>query len=145
MPLQGDRGKCCLYPGCCPGLGASALYLSLRPVTVGSGRIARITIPSSFLLQIPWKHNCRCPCSIRWRLLGALQEAIPLRLRQSTVDILAGDSILDQSEYETGIEVIAGSDGAHRLHLLRRITLGKAVLGSHLYRLSAWVQINFLQ
>ena len=37
-------------PGCCPGLGASALsgriaamsfclYLSLRPVTVGSGRI----------------------------------------------------------------------------------------------------------
>ena len=43
------------------------------------------------------------------KFLGALQEAVPLRLRQSTVDILAGDSILDQSEYETGIEVIAGS------------------------------------
>ena len=26
-------------PGRCPGLGASALYLSLRPVTVGSGRV----------------------------------------------------------------------------------------------------------
>ena len=27
------------YPGRRPGLGTSALYLSLRPVTVGSGRI----------------------------------------------------------------------------------------------------------
>ena len=27
-------------PGRCPGLRASALYLSLRPVTVGSGRAA---------------------------------------------------------------------------------------------------------
>ena len=46
------RAYCCLllYLGCCPGLGAfalsgrmglgtSALYLSLRPVTVGSGRM----------------------------------------------------------------------------------------------------------
>ena len=23
--LTGRRAKCCLYPGCCPGLGASAL------------------------------------------------------------------------------------------------------------------------
>ena len=23
--LSGRRAKCCLYPGCCPGLGASAL------------------------------------------------------------------------------------------------------------------------
>ena len=30
------------YPGRCPGLGASALYLSLRSVTVGSGRMALI-------------------------------------------------------------------------------------------------------
>ena len=33
------------YPGRCPGLGASALYLSLRPVTVGSGRINLSTRP----------------------------------------------------------------------------------------------------
>ena len=30
----------------CPGLGASALYLSLRPVTVGSGRIAAMDLDS---------------------------------------------------------------------------------------------------
>ena len=29
-------------PGRCPGLGAFALYLSLRPVTVGSGHLAAI-------------------------------------------------------------------------------------------------------
>ena len=36
----------CLYvnPGRCPGLGASALYLSLRPVTVGSGRITAFCV-----------------------------------------------------------------------------------------------------
>ena len=59
--LTGRLGHCRLYPGRCPGLGASALsgraasgafglsgraasgasalYFSLRPVTVGSGRI----------------------------------------------------------------------------------------------------------
>ena len=39
LPLQGAL-LIALYPGRCPGLGASALYLSLRPVTIGSGRTA---------------------------------------------------------------------------------------------------------
>ena len=39
MPLQGDRLASINTQGDCPGLGASALYLSLRPVTVGSGRM----------------------------------------------------------------------------------------------------------
>ena len=67
-----------------------------------------------------------------------------MRLRQSTVDVLAGDSILDQSEHETGIEIIAGSDSAHRLHLLRKITLGKAVLGTNLYRLSFLIMASIV-
>ena len=40
-PLQGDRFAAIKNPGRCPGLGASALYLSLRPVTVGSGRMGK--------------------------------------------------------------------------------------------------------
>ena len=43
LPLQGDRGKCCLYPGCCPGLGASAL----------SGRMA-LTCESS--VRLPFRN-----------------------------------------------------------------------------------------
>ena len=35
-------------------------------------------IPSSFLLRIPWKHNCRCPCSIRWRILEPKQGDCPI-------------------------------------------------------------------
>ena len=38
--LSGRLVDCMFNPGRCPGLGASALYLSLRPVTVGSGRMA---------------------------------------------------------------------------------------------------------
>ena len=41
LPLQGDRFAAIKNPGRCPGLGASALYLSLRPVTVGSGRMGK--------------------------------------------------------------------------------------------------------
>ena len=50
MPLQGDRRATTVTQGDCPGLGGAALsgrigkggdalYLSLRPVTVGSGRM----------------------------------------------------------------------------------------------------------
>ena len=39
LPLQGELFVYTFNPGRCPGLGASALYLSLRPVTVGSGRV----------------------------------------------------------------------------------------------------------
>ena len=52
LPLQGDRFVSVITQGGCPGLGASALYLcftlrpaifnSLRPVTVGSGRLDAI-------------------------------------------------------------------------------------------------------
>ena len=43
--------KGCVHnnPGRCPGLGASALYLSLRPVTVGSGRVGEILAKFQFI------------------------------------------------------------------------------------------------
>ena len=37
--LTGRQDTAPNNPGRCPGLRASALYLSLRPVTVGSGRV----------------------------------------------------------------------------------------------------------
>jgi len=52
--LTGRQG--CVYnnPGRCPGLGVSALYLSLRPVTVGSGRAASGAFGASALyLSLP--------------------------------------------------------------------------------------------
>ena len=39
------------YPGRCPGLGASALYLSLRPVTVGSGRVGKYLRKFSIVME----------------------------------------------------------------------------------------------
>ena len=39
--LSGRQVSAYDNPGCCPGLGAFALYLSLRPVTVGSGRVCK--------------------------------------------------------------------------------------------------------
>ena len=41
LPLLGDSFVSVITQGG-PGLGASALYLSLRPVTVGSGRLDAI-------------------------------------------------------------------------------------------------------
>ena len=35
-------------------------------------------IPSSFALQILWKHNCICPCSIRWRTPGRSSGDYPI-------------------------------------------------------------------
>ena len=35
-------------------------------------------IPSSLLLRIPSKHNCRCPCSIRWRIPGRSSGGCPI-------------------------------------------------------------------
>ena len=60
MAPVGQQACIHYYPGRCPGLGvsalsgraasgafgASALYLSLRPVTVGSGRIAAMDLDS---------------------------------------------------------------------------------------------------
>ena len=40
--LTGRRAKCCLYPGCCPGLGASAL----------SGRVGHWLLPFRNYLKI---------------------------------------------------------------------------------------------
>ena len=37
--LSGRRAKCCLYPGCCPGLGASALSGRVGHSLCLSGRV----------------------------------------------------------------------------------------------------------
>ena len=59
LPLQG-AWLLAVYPGRCPGLGASALsgraaqklasalYLSLWPVTVGSGHVGLLSIQQSY-------------------------------------------------------------------------------------------------
>ena len=39
--LTGRRAKCCLYPGCCPGLGASALSGRVGHSLCLSGRMGR--------------------------------------------------------------------------------------------------------
>ena len=50
--LTGRRAKCCLYPGCCPGLGASAL----------SGRVG----------------HCFCICFVL--LLGGSKNYLKIRV-----------------------------------------------------------------
>ncbi len=54
--LTGRQVCVCNNPGRCPGLGASALYLSLRPVTVGSGRVGNFNRTGRYFFAIP-KHN----------------------------------------------------------------------------------------
>ena len=55
LPLQGDLFVNAYNPGRCPGLGASALYLSLRPVTVGSGRVGQSPFKGVCMGQtFPW-------------------------------------------------------------------------------------------
>ena len=50
--LTGRQGCVHNNPGRCPGLGASALYLSLRPVTVGSGRVGEILAKFQFIKYV---------------------------------------------------------------------------------------------
>ena len=49
--LTGRQACIHYYPGRCPGLGASALYLSLRPVTVGSGRVGKYLRKFSMVME----------------------------------------------------------------------------------------------
>ena len=44
--LIGRRAKCCLYPGCCPGLGASAL----------SGRVGQWLLLFAFCFAFCFKN-----------------------------------------------------------------------------------------
>ena len=55
--LTGRQACIHYYPGRCPGLGASALYLSLRPVTVGSGLSYEFLSCISNVLS--WFSSCR--------------------------------------------------------------------------------------
>ena len=64
-----------------------------------------------------------------------MYHLIPLVNGQATVDHLAGDAVFHHAIHQTGIEVIAGTDGAHRLGgndgITLAQTLGAQLHGSH--------------
>ena len=58
-------------------------------------------------------------------LLAGKDEAVPLLLGEAAQNVLTGDVVPDEPEKETGIEVVAGTDGAHGLDGRDRILLAE--------------------